>query len=308
MNLGSPTPSDPATSDDPYPLEQAPNLPEAVRQVLDAARRVHTPCGTGGLVWHIWGEQGADPALAPLVLLHGGSGSWTHWLRNVMPLAATGRRVYVPDLPGFGDSDMPPGGADADVIPEPLAQGLDRLVGAEPCDLVGFSFGGMVGGLLASRYPARVARLVMVGAPGFGLDALEPVRLKGWRHLPDAEQRMAVHHHNLQVLMLHDPASITELACQLQAANAVRDRLPGRRLARTDVLVRALPALTCPVHLFYGDQDPYYRGQAPDYEARMRGASQFRGMGVIAGAGHWAQFEKPELFNRLLLAALNESR
>jgi|GEM_PF-395192 len=35
--------------------------------------------GSGTLVWHHWGRRGGDPKLAPVVLLHGGSGSWTHW-------------------------------------------------------------------------------------------------------------------------------------------------------------------------------------------------------------------------------------
>ena len=39
-----------------------------------------------------------------MLLLHGGSGSWTHWLRNIQPLVDAGRQVLVPDLPGFGDS------------------------------------------------------------------------------------------------------------------------------------------------------------------------------------------------------------
>ena len=75
------------------------------------AQRLSTPCGDGELVWHRWGEG------APLVLLHGGSGSWTHWLRNIAPLVAAGHQVLAPDLPGFGDSDPPPEGHDADVMP-----------------------------------------------------------------------------------------------------------------------------------------------------------------------------------------------
>ena len=70
------------------------------------AQRVETPCGEGAMVWHAWG----DPAAAPVVLLHGGAGSWTHWVRNITPLVAAGRRVWVPDLPGFGDSAPPPTG------------------------------------------------------------------------------------------------------------------------------------------------------------------------------------------------------
>jgi 2-hydroxy-6-oxonona-2,4-dienedioate hydrolase len=274
--------------------------------ILQAARRVHTPCGSGPLVWHVWGEEGADPALPPLVLLHGGSGSWTHWLRNVLPLAASGRRVLVPDLPGFGDSALPPGGGDVDVMPEPLEAGLAQLLGNTACDLMGFSFGGMTAGLLAHRFPARVLRLILIGAPGFGIEPLVAFKLKGWRHLPSVDQQLAVHHHNLQALMLHDPAAITPLACQLQAANAVRDRIPGRRLSRTDILARALPEIQSPLYLLYGDQDPFYLGQIGLYAAALPAAPKFKALRAIQASGHWAQFEQAEAFNTEVLGLLSD--
>lgn len=282
-------------------------VPAEVSAVLQHARRVCTPCGQGDLVWHVWGELGADPALPPLLLLHGGSGSWTHWLRNVLPLAASGRRVLVPDMPGFGDSVLPPSGADADAMPAPLEHGLTQLLGEAACDVAGFSFGGLTAGLLASQFPARVSRLVLLGAPGMGLQALVPFKLKGWRHLPDAAQRLAVHRHNLQLLMLHDPGAITPLACELQSANALRDRLPKRRLSRTDILLRTLPGLSCPLYALYGEHDPFYKGQVPAYEAVLQLVPEFRGMHAIAGAGHWAQFEQPAVFNQALLAILRQS-
>jgi len=279
-------------------------VPAEVSAVLQHARRVCTPCGQGDLVWHVWGEQGADPALPPLLLLHGGSGSWTHWLRNVLPLAASGRRVLVPDLPGFGDSALPPSGADADAMPAPLEQGLTELLGEATCDVAGFSFGGLTAGLLASQFPARVATLVLIGTPGMGLQALVPFKLKGWRHLPDAAQRLAVHRDNLQLLMLHAPEAITPLACELQSANALRDRLPKRRLSRTDILARTLPALRCPVHAVYGEHDPFYQGQIQAFENALQQAPAYRGMHAIAAAGHWAQFEQADAFNQRLLDLL----
>ncbi|MES2978510.1 MAG: alpha/beta fold hydrolase [Pseudomonadota bacterium] len=278
--------------------------PAEVRVLRASARRVLTPCGDGSIVWHAWGERSGSN-LPPLVLLHGGSGSWTHWLRNITALAAAGRSVWVPDLPGFGDSAMPPDGDDADAMPAPLEEGLQRLLGEQACDLVGFSFGAMTAGLFAAAYPGRVRRLVLVGAPGFGIEPLQPYRLKGWRHLPRQAARDAVHRHNLAELMLHDPAKITPLACWLQADNAVRDRLPGRRLSRTPVLARCLQQLEQPAQLVYGSEDVFYKGQPERYVEAL--AAMDRGHSVVAveGAGHWVQFERPAHFNALLLASLD---
>src|SRR3546814_21135123 len=74
---------------------------EHVRRVDRSARRLTTPCGAGQMVWRIWGEG------PPLVLLHGGHGSWTHWLRNI-PVLAEHFTTIVPDLPCYGESDLPP--------------------------------------------------------------------------------------------------------------------------------------------------------------------------------------------------------
>ncbi|HXA97799.1 MAG TPA: alpha/beta hydrolase, partial [Candidatus Dormibacteraeota bacterium] len=52
-----------------------------VARIDSLATRTVAPVGDGSMVWRSWG---AGP---PLVLLHGASGSWTHWIRNVLPLA-----------------------------------------------------------------------------------------------------------------------------------------------------------------------------------------------------------------------------
>ena len=53
------------------------------------------------MVWRVWGSG------EPLVLFHGGSGSWTHWIRNI-PELSRHYELWVPDIPGLGDSAMPP--------------------------------------------------------------------------------------------------------------------------------------------------------------------------------------------------------
>ena len=263
------------------------------------------PCGAGSLVWHLWGKESCNPALAPLVLLHGGSGSWTHWLRNIGALVESGRWVLVPDLPGFGDSAPPLHGTDADALPEWLELGLKRLLGDAACDLVGFSFGGMVAGFIAGQFAARVARLVLVGAPALGIAPQKAIRLRAWRHLANAAERDEVHRGNLAALMLLHPESITELALRLHVANVLRDRMKGRSLSRTDALARSLARVGCPVHAIYGREDALYRGQLQALECALRQAPSFKSLALIEASGHWVQFERAEAFNDALLAVLN---
>lgn len=269
------------------PLES--ELPAEALRVLGLARRLATPCGDGDLVWHLWG----DDAAPPLVLLHGGSGSWTHWIRNVEALAAAGRRVIVPDLPGFGDSARPPQGQDADAVAEVLAAALPVVAGDAPVDVTGFSFGGLCGGLLAAAHPQRVRRLLLVGAPGLGLRSSR-LPLTSWRQQPTEEGRRAAHRRNLRTLMLSRDDAVDELAVDLQAANVPRDRMHRRKLALTDVLLHTLPRIGCPLSALYGQEDALYRDTLAQLQACLRTAPTLEELVLLPGAGHWVQYEAAE--------------
>nr|WP_315241662.1 alpha/beta hydrolase [uncultured Albidiferax sp.] len=277
-------------------------MPIPAIAALRARATQHTsPCGDGHIVWHVWGQPGQQP---PVLLLHGGSGSWTHWLRNIQSLVDARRQVWVPDLPGFGDSALPPGGSDADALPVPLEAGLQQLLGDTAMDVVGFSFGGMVGGFLARAYPARVSRLLLVGAPALGMVQRNTVPLQAWRHLPDPVAREARHRHNLTALMLFDPAGVDADTLALHIANVLRDRIPGRRLSYTDVLSQALQPLRCPVWAIYGREDALYQGRLAELAAALQAAPTFQSLQLVDGAGHWVQYEQAEAFNAALHTAL----
>ena len=280
-------------------------LPPAQRERLAQGERLRTAMAGGGhIAWQRWGRARAGQP--PLVLLHGGSGSWTHWVRNILPLVDAGHQVLAADLPGFGDSDPPAGGGDADAMLAPLADGLRQLVGDQPVDLVGFSFGGMTAGMLLAARPELARRLVLVGAPAMGVVPGRQFELRGWRHLPTPQAQAEVHRHNLSVLMLHDAGLIDGLALELHIANVQRDRLPRRRLAHTDILARSLARVPRPVHAIYGAHDAIYG----DYVHRLgdafaAAAPDFRGLTLIEGAGHWVQFEAPAAFDAALRRALD---
>ncbi|MEJ8838229.1 alpha/beta fold hydrolase [Ramlibacter sp. AN1133] len=276
----------------------AEDLPPEALAILKRATRLTSPCGDGDMVWHAWGDGD------PLVLLHGGSGSWTHWIRNIEPLAAAGRRVLVPDLPGFGDSARPPGNGDADGVVPVLAEGLPYLLGMQAVDVAGFSFGGLCGGLLAAAHPEIVRRLVLVGAPGFGLRE-KRLTLVAWQHLDDPHARTNAHRRNLATLMLHRPESVDALAVAVQAANVPHDRMRRRKLAMTDILLRHLAAIACPLDAIYGEHDALYSGgMLEELERLLRAAPQFGRLVRIPQAGHWVQFEAAAAFDEALLQLL----
>jgi pimeloyl-ACP methyl ester carboxylesterase len=280
-------------------------LPPDLSHALAKAQRLETRLNGTATVWHAWGE----PLQPTVVLLHGGSGSWTHWVRNIAPLVHAGWRVLVPDLPGFGDSDLPAGCNDVDALPAHLHAGLMQLqadgVCAGPVSLVGFSFGGMAAALWLADYPQDAARLVLVGAPGMGLKVPERNALKGWRHLSSPEAQEQVHRHNLMALMLQQAESLDALALALHTANVQRDRMPRRRLSSTDIVSRTLPQLQVPVSAIYGEHDALYRGLLPELQSAMQGVSTRWGQWhTVPAAGHWVQYEAPEPFHAALLESL----
>jgi pimeloyl-ACP methyl ester carboxylesterase len=291
-------------------------LPSELAISLSGAMRCETVYEDARTVWHIWGavhqpahETAPQPAV---VLLHGGSGSWTHWVRSIAPLRDAGWQVVVPDLPGFGDSDLPIGCTDVDALPAHVHAGLVQLQNQGwalgPVAVAGFSFGGMAGALWLAQYPHDAQRLVLVGAPGLGLTVRERVALKGWRHLPSPHAQEQVHRHNLMALMLQQPQSLDALALALHTANVQRDRMPRRRLSSTDILAQTLPRLGVTVSAIYGEHDALYRGRLPEVQSALQALSTHWGQWhSVPGAGHWVPYEAAGAFHVALCSVLTEA-
>ena len=273
------------------------NLKQELEQALKHAERIELPTASGLQVWHVWNKHAGHP----LVLLHGGSGSWNHWVRNVLPLSQT-RAVWALDTPGLGDSELPATAVDADDLAQPLAMGLQALFGDETVDLVGFSFGGLVLAFMAAQAPHKVKRMVLVGVPGLGLSN-NIVNMKGFRENMSAEERAAVHRNNLLAIMLHDPAWVTPDLLEMQEANVRRDRLRRRRIARSDALLGLQSQWTCEVHGMWGELDALYKGKMDQLPERL-GQCQLKSFHLVKNAGHWVQFEQASAFNDLLQQCL----
>ncbi len=268
-------------------------------QALEACAQTHsTPCGAGSVIWHIWGQG------PPLLLLHGGSGSWTHWVRNIESLLQAGYQVLVPDLPGCGDSASLPSGHDADAIAPWIASGLDALIGDRACDIVAFSFGALVAGFLAATHPARVRKLVLVAPPGLSAIPGPSLALRDWQAEAPGPLRLAAQRHNLLTLMISREGAGTDLAVQLHAANVERDRLRKRRLFRTDILLRTLPAVACDVWGIWGASDVLFRDRLNMLCPALSQAPGFRFLTLIPDAGHWVQYEQAARFNDAVISML----
>jgi pimeloyl-ACP methyl ester carboxylesterase len=120
--------------------------------------------GDNRLYYYAAGTRGAGE---PVVLLHGFPASSFLW-SAVVPRLPAGHRVIVPDLLGFGRSELPRRGhatSDLSVAGHAhrVTQLLDMLNVAEAC-IVGHGFSAAVALAIAIGQPKRVTRLCLVNA------------------------------------------------------------------------------------------------------------------------------------------------
>ena len=264
-----------------------------VEGVAAEAQRIETPCGAGTMVWRVWGSG------PPLILLDGGYGSWTHWIGNVLVLA---RRftVIAPDLPGLGESSTPPEPHTAEGLAAIIVEGLDIVLSKDAAPhIAGFSFGGVLGGHVAAQLGDRLRALTLVGSNGLGL-VRQPTALQRVPAGVSAEEALAVHRRNLGALMIADPAKIDELAVYIQSQNAPRGRVRSRRFSRADTLARALPLVKARLDGIWGARDATAYPHLDERARVLRSFQPGARFEVIAGAGHWVQYEAAERFNPLL--------
>ena len=250
-------------------------------------------------VWHVWNEGASEK----LVLLHGGSGSWTHWIHNIKALSQH-REVWALDIPGFGDSELPPNAVDVDDLVPFVIQGLSKVVQQQAVDVVGFSFGGLLAGYIAAKDASLIKKLILVGVPALGLTG-KPLPLRGIRPEMVEDEITEIYRHNLEVMMISNKQKIDTQTLELQKKNIARDRLKRRRIARGDILLELQNDWKCPVYAVWGELDALYKEKIHLVKDKFANCN-LRDFKVIPDAGHWVQYEQANEFNIHLLNILDQ--
>ena len=280
---------------------------EHIEEVAAQSHAVRVPMGArsgvkdGKMMWHIFGEGAGKPIL---LLFHGGSGSWIHWIRNVLPLSQH-YTVYAADLPGLGDSDPSDDVRDVWSVTQCVKTAMDGLI---PRDrefaITGFSFGGMISGHIATLSDERLRRIVLVGAGGLKATRKPTPKLhKLLAEMPAATLAEEARR-NLEILMLHDPKNIDGVAIYMQILNTTRAKTRSRDMGIAGALSTVLPQVRTPLTGIWGEFDsttyPHiqeridlFRTLQPDFE-----------MNVIPGGGHWVAYEAADAVNAKLIEVL----
>jgi pimeloyl-ACP methyl ester carboxylesterase len=122
--------------------------------------------------------RAAGAAGAPKLLLLHGFPSASHMFRDLIPLLADRFHRVAPDLPGFGNSDMPARGLTFDRIAETIDRFTD-LVGFDRYAVYVFDYGAPTGFRLAVKHPDRITAIISQNGNAYeeGLsDGWNPIR------------------------------------------------------------------------------------------------------------------------------------
>lgn len=269
---------------------------DGTRVRFNAGVTVHKDrTGSTEVVWRTVGEG------SPVVLIHGGHGSWLHWVRNIEVLSKK-HTLWMPDLPGFGDSGDLEGDPHApdrfDRLVGTIGASLEAMLGtSSSIGLAGFSFGGLVAARIAATLP-RVAKLALLGPAGHGGKRRQRVEMVDWR-TGDRKQMLHGLRHNLAALMVHDPANIDAVAMAVHEQTCVATRFRSKAISRNAALSDALDDYHGETLLIWGEHD--VTADPPEAAPRLAGERPDRDWCLVPGAGHWVQYERPHEVNQLLL-------
>lgn len=248
-----------------------------------------------------------------VVLIHGFASSLYTWSEVMGPLARH-HEVVALDLPGFGQSDLPPS-LTADVLPGVVLGLMDGL-GLSKVTLIGHSMGGAVATAVAARCPERVDRLVLVDAAGFDLAPADRpwlLRLVGSEaggllaRLP--RKRLFVTVGLGQVF--YDRAHVTaervdEYLAPLErpgAVDSMRSLLSPRGLQAFSPFADLVGRVRAPALVVWGRNDAWIPPADAD---RFLGAMPAGRKVILEECGHVPQEERPADVSRLLEAFLTE--
>jgi 4,5:9,10-diseco-3-hydroxy-5,9,17-trioxoandrosta-1(10),2-diene-4-oate hydrolase len=265
-------------------------------------------------------ETGSGPAV---VMLHGGgpgASGVSNYSRNIDALAKH-FRLIVPDMPGYGRSGKgvdhnDPYGHLADMI-----RGLIDELGIDTAHLIGNSLGGATALRLALDTPHRVGKVVLMGPGGIGIT----------RGLPTAGLKSLLSYYGgdgpsrdklatfIRSYLVYDGASVPEDLIDLRYRASIDPELiadpPLRRpsgptalrtLWRMDLTRdRRLKGLETPTLVLWGRED---KVNPPAGGPALLNTLPNAQLVMTSHTGHWMQWERAELFNRLVVDFLGSER
>ena len=227
----------------------------------------------------------------PLVVLHHSTGN-PGWLPFHEQLAAS-FHVFVPDMPGYGQSERPEWARDARDLAILVNQLIDKL-DLGRITLVGTGFGGFVAAELASMNQGRLKALVLIGAAGIQPEEGEILdqMLTDYKDYIEAGFRDAA---------AYEAALGDDAAGQFKELWDFSREMTARVTWKPYMFNRRLPPLLAevktPTLVIWGTED---RIVPPICGAQYARALANARLVQVQGAGHLVEMEEPERVAELI--------
>ncbi|WP_243769760.1 alpha/beta fold hydrolase [Amycolatopsis acidicola] len=252
----------------------------------------------------------------PLLMLHGsgpGVSAWSNF-RGILPVFAERFRVIMPDLPGFGGTELP---ELDEVYPLAAARWIARFMdglGISAAVFVGNSMGGAVAAELARLAPERVRRMALMGSGGLSTSTFAPDPSEGMLRLAEflgdpSRARMI----GWLRTMVSDRSLITDDLIEERMGNAtapgVLDRTkaifgsmanPANQARYVPLWTQARTVAT-PTLLLWGRDDRMLPYDQAHFATRSMPDVELH---TFARCGHWVQIERKTEFERVVLEFL----
>jgi len=256
----------------------------------------------------------------PVFLLHGFPDFWFCWEAQIEALVASGFRVVAPDQRGYGHSDKPLGKEAyrqkilaADIV------GLMGALGYDKINLAGHDFGGAVAWSVATLYPERVEKLVIISAPHLIASMKyskinKTQKYKSWYiaffQLPKLPERF-LKAFNYRVLIKNMPASLSPETIERYRSgwsqpNAIHTMVNWYRGLLDGMKAREIEygRIDIPTHIMWGKNDKYL--EAGLAKLSLEQCSKGR-LTVFEDTSHWVMHERSNEVSALLLKHFSTS-
>lgn len=217
-----------------------------------------------------------------VVLVHGLGGRSEDWV-NLMPyLSQAGYRVYLPDLPGYGQSEQPKGFSYSVSDEASIVVGFMDSLRLKQVDLGGWSMGGWIVQRVAATHPERVRRLLLFDSAGIYAKPDWNTAL----FTPSTATELA----QLDALLMPHPPDVPGFIAsdilRMSKANAwVIHRALDSMLTGREATDSLLPRLKMPVLIVWGAEDQITPLSQGETIHRLIPQSQLE---VIPKCGHLA--------------------
>jgi pimeloyl-ACP methyl ester carboxylesterase len=217
----------------------------------------------------------------PVLLLHSGLSNGDHWVNVIPALTDAGYQVIVMDSRGHGRSSFDETPISYEVMASDVLGLMDNL-GIDKADIVGWSDGAIIGLELALTHPERLNKVVAYGAnfdpTGVRLDIAENDYFNAF------EARNAEEYQTLSP----EPERWDEFFASVLDMWATQP----------NYTMDQLRSITTPILILDGEEEEAIDLNQTKLMAELIPEAE---LVLMPGTGHFAVFEQPEEFSRIVL-------